>query len=1007
MIPKISKYIAVAAAFFQLAFAKDFPISEWNLTTYDGAFATMDCGTVYVVAGGSEFWHVQLTRSDIELKNGKTYEVKFSLQGSAERRVVDVRIGRNGFPYDAFAEFGEIGVTANERELSRTFTMNSGNVTDARFEFNLGKYSGAISISNVQLTCLDCSNQSTPSAEVTALSVSEWNYVIAADTVHLADDFKALGNVFGADFQLGADSKIDGDVAVSGNCFLRERAVVAGTLRSAKSCVEQNSVVAGAKESASALKPEVKISEVAAGISPISVGIGESLTLASGNYGIFYANAKARVKLISGVYNFQKFYTEPGVEFSFDLNNGPIWIGVQNDIRFGDRNQFRLLGGNPSEITWNVTGKKVDFGTDGLYFGKFLAPNAAVRLPSRSHVVGRIFAQSLIAEPQTTISAEPRAKEISHSDEHFGPFFDSEIFRYQSQLSLAKDSVEMFVYADSASVNMNGGNERKIGLDSPKTSVKISLSREKIPGFPAEAFKSEYVFDFIKNENYRVYWNPQTSCAKNCTGLSEETAIGDFSETLEIAQTTGKEIHMAGGTWNAAEFFLDSVVPWPVGFELVGNQNDLWNLTSEKELPLIDLGKKTHLEIEGKSPRSLVGFRIENGYSVDDGGAVKSFSQKLRLKTTIISSSQTKKRGGAIFAEDSLELEHVRFSKNAADEDGGAILANGEIKMLGVIFLENSAKGNGGAIALQNKAYIGNGIFYGNAAGNSGGALQNEGAELRLWNSTFFMNVAGSANGAVGGNATGEIGNSIFWKNLVTGCSSDDCSPEVVNGFSATNSSFSNSYAGANIFVGDPKLANEKNPAGANMYMDYDAGINLAENSPLLTAGIRNENVPQMDLPGENRGNSIPLGPYAFAWSRKYFSFGILNEDGVVIETKPSIPLISAISGDYYREYLATSPYARVFRATIKKSGKTNRKKAKVKFWLKNFKGEIYKDVPPVEFEVYQGGEERGHYVFQTMTAIEGKPVLFSKRPQDAGNFKDAIVLYMKSVSDYFYYEAE
>ena len=63
------------------------------------------------------------------------------------------------------------------------------------------------------------------------------------------------------------------------------------------------------------------------------------------------------------------------------------------------------------------------------------------------------------------------------------------------------------------------------------------------------------------------------------------------------------------------------------------------------------------------------------------------------------------------------------------------------------------------------------------------------------------------------------------------------------------------------------------------------------------------------------------------------------------------------------------------------------------------------------DFEVYRTGEENGQYVFQTMTRKNGitlgKPILFSKRLQDAGNFDEAIVIYMSSVSDFFYYEAK
>ena len=40
------------------------------------------------------------------------------------------------------------------------------------------------------------------------------------------------------------------------------------------------------------------------------------------------------------------------------------------------------------------------------------------------------------------------------------------------------------------------------------------------------------------------------------------------------------------------------------------------------------------------------------------------------------------------------------------------------------------------------------------------------------------------------------------------------------------------------------------------------------------------------------------------------------------------------------------------------------------------------------------------------MTKNEGKPILFSKRLKDAGNYDEAIVIYMGAVTDYFYYEA-
>ena len=79
-------------------FALDFPYSEWNLASYEGAYATFNDGIVSVASGGADYWHVQLTRKNIELQASKTYEVKFFLQGVSARRYVDVRMDVKVFP---------------------------------------------------------------------------------------------------------------------------------------------------------------------------------------------------------------------------------------------------------------------------------------------------------------------------------------------------------------------------------------------------------------------------------------------------------------------------------------------------------------------------------------------------------------------------------------------------------------------------------------------------------------------------------------------------------------------------------------------------------------------------------------------------------------------------------------------------------------------------------------------------------------------------------------------
>lgn len=1011
---RIMLFIGVLFCSFNSLFAINFPISEWLLANYEGAYAILNDKVVSVMYGGTDYWHVQLTRKNIKLQSGKTYEAKFTLQAFNKQRSVNVRIAREGFPYDAFAEFGTPSATIDGKTYTKIFTMQSGSVENARFEINMGKLAGIIQISDISLSCLDCSESGVSTeADIVNDNPNTYGinseYLVYVDTLDMRDRSMALGDVFASKLELGVDSKVYGSVDAAKECFLKERANIKGNLRYTNVCTEQNNVQVLSKSQFSLKKDKINVSDISQGTTPVSATFDESLVIEVGAYSALYANTRSKLKFKSGTYSFEQIYTEPDVKFDFDLSNGPITINVLNNVRFGDRNHFSVIGGNPSEISWNIVGNSVDLGTDGLYFGKIMAPSAFVRIPSRTHLVGSVYARKLVIEPQSTVSQEPRATEISHSEEHFGPFFNPGIFRYRSVLPLSITDLEMFVYADDAQVKVNGSSSKMVELVSSNTAVTVSLRRNQISGFPTEAFSANYVFNFEKNANYRIYWNPQTKCKQGCDGFTAETAIGDYATVLETATKTGREINMLGGVWDVTQNYKDGIAPWKVGFELVGNKSNLWDLNSENDLPLINLGNTAHIKIDGRSPRSLKGLRIFNGYNADNGGAINASNQKISLKNVLISSSKSNANGGALFSTDTLNLENIRFSSNTAVGNAGAVMANGETKMLNVLFLSNSAKKNGGAMVLKNAAtYIGNAIFYGNHAGLAGGALFNENSTLNIWNATLFANTATTANGAFGGTANGTIGNTIFWKNIVSGCNSGDCSSEVVAGYSATNSSFTNAYAGTNIYVGDPKFIDESKPSGENMYMSYDAGINLAEGSPLLKAGQKNDFVPANDLLSEERKtDQIALGVYAYAKPNKVTSFGVLNEEGQVVSVKPIIPLISAVSGSYYREYLATSPYARVWKATIKKHKKTNKSKAHVKMWLKNYEGKIYEDIPPVEFDVYQNGEENGNYVFQTMTKNEGKPIFFSKRPQDAGNYKEGIVIHMKSVSDYFYYEAK
>jgi predicted outer membrane repeat protein len=1000
---------------FEAAFAIDFPYSEWNLANYNGAYAIFNNGFVAVANGGSDYWHVQLTRSNIELQAGKTYEVKFYLQGVSARRYVEVRIGRDGFPYDAFAEFGEVVATVNGRTVTKTFTMQSGNVSNARFEFNLGKYSGTVYLSDVSLNCLDCgSSQNATGNNSYATSASDWGYVVVADMVDFRDNSMSLGDVFGQNLELGVDSKIYGNVDASNHCFLRERANISGDLRYTSQCEEQNGVGAKTKSKATLSKPVVDIPNIVAGITPISVGLDQNITVSPNKYGTFYANARSKIHLSSGSYTFQNIFTEPDAEFTFDLTSGPITVNVLGNVRFGDRNTFSITGGNPSEILWNVAGENVDMGTDGLYFGKFVAPSAFVRIPSRSHLVGAVYANKFQIEPQSTVSQEPRATEISHSEEHFGPFFEPGVFRYVSQLPLSASAIEMFVYADNAQVKINDGTSPVVELPSSNGTVNIRLKQKQISGFPAQAFGCNYVFSFKKNANYRIYWNPQTQCKQGCDGTTAATAVGDFATVLETAKSTGREINMVGGIWDVTQNYTDGIVPWNVGFELVGYTGNIWDLSSASSMPTIFLGETSHIQIYGKSPRSLTGFWIGNGYNKNRGGAIASESQHITLRNMLLSAHKSDTDGGALFAADTLDMYNVHFKNSLSKGNGGAIYTEGLIRMQNVIFDKNIAAGNGGASYSSDNAFVQNAIFSQNESNGEGGAWFAQNGSIKVSNATIFDNNGKQGFSAVGGNATGQIYNSILWKNIKSSCSLEKCKKEVSPSLSVHHSITETIYNGIGNLVNDPKFLNESKPAGDNEYMSMIAGLTLQNESPAIGVGVKDDFVLETDIMNIVRSERIDLGAYAWYDLNADLELGEFTY-GSFKKKEPAYPIFETLGNEYDILAVGNSPKGRVMRKKMPKSQVKNVKRATIEYTLLDEYGNPYPNMEKQKVVFYKAGEENEKVIFQTLVLDpsnkdynpdkHGRLLVFTFATRKAGIYKNVQVFPIIGIADKLYGE--
>jgi len=143
-------------------------------------------------------------------------------------------------------------------------------------------------------------------------------------------------------------------------------------------------------------------------------------------------------------------------------------------------------------------------------------------------------------------------------------------------------------------------------------------------------------------------------------------------------------------------------------------------------------------------------------------------------------------------------------------------------------------------------------------------------------------------------------------------------------------------------------------------------------------------------------------------WPDDILEIGMATMDSSLIVAEPNIPLIDMVSGAYYRNYMKNSNYARTFRITVEDVEGMDKESILIRVSTKNGDDEVYSDVPPVDMTFYNVGKEHGKIYYQHYSLKgedQGKPVLFSQRAEDAGDFEEAYVLVLKtSATDKFHF---
>jgi predicted outer membrane repeat protein len=280
---------------------------------------------------------------------------------------------------------------------------------------------------------------------------------------------------------------------------------------------------------------------------------------------------------------------------------------------------------------------------------------------------------------------------------------------------------------------------------------------------------------------------------------------------------------------------------------------------------------------------------IGNATVDDAGGAIRLQGNNGYVRNSTFESNFAKRTAGAIFMAKG-NIYDCTFINNSSDGDAGGVFANGVSNMYNCVFIGNSTPTNGGGLYVDDDGLVQNCIITNNTSGSNGGGAYLRGGKPgnligsviannvadsigggvyigkgNVINSTITKNFAGKNGGALSGDGSWLIANSIVFDNDAAGA---DKNIQVVSNTAA--------LAAANCAID----ATAYNAAGwtATNITTLDASpfvggtgadsLMVPYSSALIDAGTTDHGVadllPATDLNGGNRiiNGVVDLGPY-------------------------------------------------------------------------------------------------------------------------------------------------
>jgi endoglucanase len=128
--------------------------NDWSVFAQNGAAATGSLTEaslkVNITTKGTEGWHIQSTKTNVNIVNGKTYRLSMDIK-SSNNNSVTYYVGKNSNPYNSYSGYNTASTTNEYKTFSTVFKMTDISDPIARISLDMGSAIGSIQIKSVCL----------------------------------------------------------------------------------------------------------------------------------------------------------------------------------------------------------------------------------------------------------------------------------------------------------------------------------------------------------------------------------------------------------------------------------------------------------------------------------------------------------------------------------------------------------------------------------------------------------------------------------------------------------------------------------------------------------------------------------------------------------------------------------------------------------------------------------------------------------------------------------------